>query len=202
MYTFTYNNFDRLPIIGGHCDYLTTSSDHWGYYNGSTGNDKEVNPIYSHYGMLSEIQYPTGGVTTIEYGNHWYNSYRNPYHDGMVYIRDLSQYNGAECLIAGGLRVERLANYENDNKDKLLSEHVFFYYDGQLSTLPVIKFIYDNSIPASYKPYMPVPMANIFGYHIGYSSVLETIYSENESQRLYEYSNFSFCPFIIGSHHF
>lgn len=191
VYTFTYNNFDRLPIIGGHCDYLTTSSDHWGYYNGSTGNDKEVNPIYSHYGMLSEIQYPTGGVTTIEYGNHWYNSYRNPYHDGMVYIRDLSQYNGAECLIAGGLRVERLANYENDNKDKLLSEHVFFYYDGQLSTLPVIKFIYDNSIPASYKPYMPVPMANIFGYHIGYSSVLETIYSENESQRLYEYSNFS-----------
>lgn len=192
IYSFKYNLFDRLPTIGGHCDYLTTSSDHWGYYNGSTGDNKDANPTYSQFGMMTEIKYPTGGVTTFEYENHWYNSVRNPYHDGMISAISLPQSEEANQMIAGGLRIKRVTNYEDENKDKILSEHSYEYFDGQLSTIPGTLFITDNYVSGSYKPYLPVPLANIFGYHIGYSKVLETICGiEEDSQNWYEYSNFS-----------
>lgn len=190
-YKFEYNHFEKLPTIGGHCDYLTANSDHWGYYNGTYGDSKDVNSTCSQYGMLTEIQYPTGGVTTFEYSNHMYKSYRNAYHDGMVNVIDLPKSKGAESLIAGGLRVMRIKNYENEKKKQLLYEHVFDYHDGQLSTLPGTLFAIDNNVAGTYKSYMPIPMANVFGYHIGYSKVYETIYSEKESQKWYEYSNFS-----------
>lgn len=190
-YTFKYNQFEKLPTIGGHCDYLTANSDHWGYYNGTTGNKKDVNPTCSQYGMLTEIQYPTGGVTTFEYSNHMYKYYRNVYHDGVESAINLPNARGAECLLAGGLRVTRISNYEDESKNQLISEHVFNYQDGQLSTLPTTLYISDQNIAGDYRPYTPLPTANIFGYHIGYSKVYETIYSEKESQKWYEYSNFS-----------
>lgn len=189
-YKFKYNQFEKLPTIAGHCDYLTTSSDYWGYYNGTIG-DHNVNPICSQYGMLTEIQYPTGGVTTFEYSNHFYNAYRNAYHDGMVSAITLPDSNGAEYRITGGLRVVRIMNYEDENKNQLLSEHSFVYQDGQLSTLPGILLIQDYYALGNIQPYIPVPMANVFGYHIGYSKVYETITSEKEIQKWYDYSNFS-----------
>lgn len=190
-YKFKYNQFEKLPTIGGHCDYLTTNSDYWGYYNGSYTGKKDVNTTCSQYGMLTEIQYPTGGVTTFEYSNHMYTYYRNAYHDGVERAINLPQANGAQCLAAGGLRVMRIANYEDESKNRLLSEHSYSYIDGQLSTLPGTLLILDNNTTGTYSPFIPIPMANVFGYHIGYSKVYETIYSEKESQKWYDYSNFS-----------
>lgn len=196
-YKFKYNHFEKLPTIGGHCDYLTTCSDCWGYYNGENNNSTYGEPVYyknivnptcSQYGMLTEIQYPTGGITTFEYENHRYGCYRNPYHDGMVYVRG----DYGELLMAGGLRIKRIVNYENEDKDRVLSEHFYSYYDGQLSIDPkYILLVEDNYALGNVKPYIPVPVANIFGYHIGYSRVHETICGKSESQRWYEYCNFS-----------
>lgn len=197
-YKFKYNQFEKLPTIGGHCDYLTTSSDCWGYYNGENNNYLTfeeslsemyiVNPTCSQYGMLTEIQYPTGGVTTFEYENHRYGSFRNAYHDGMVSV----QGNNGGQLMAGGLRVKRMINYENEAKDTVISEHYYSYYDGQLSTNPkYFMLVYDSYALGNVMTYIPLPVANIFGYHIGYSKVHETVYSKRELQRWYEYSNFS-----------
>ena len=77
-----YNDFNGLPMVDGRPDYLTQKMDYWGYYNGKT-RDRTVDEEKCKYGMLAEIQYPTGGVTTIEYECNRYDRYRNYYHDGM-----------------------------------------------------------------------------------------------------------------------
>lgn len=66
------------------------AQDHWGYYNGATSNtsliptaiipgtsppvvihgaDRQVNPAYSQFGILTRINYPTGGYTDFVYEN-------------------------------------------------------------------------------------------------------------------------------------
>ncbi len=192
MYRFRYNQFERLPTIGGHCDYLSPSSDDWGYYNGATDGSKNVNPTFSQFGMLKEIQYPTGGVTTFEYENHRYESVRNPFHDGMIPAITLSYSNGSSSLLAGGLRISSIVNYEDVNKNDVLSERFYSYYNGQLASFPGTLFLYDSYATGTFYPHLPIPLANVFGYHIGYSKVVEAISGENEdSEQLYQYSNFS-----------
>lgn len=81
-YTFGYDKSNFMPGI------LTNAIDHWGYYNGKTGNDdtdidptsmnvyydetiakdfKDPDADYSVTGTLSSITYPTGGRTDFEY---------------------------------------------------------------------------------------------------------------------------------------
>lgn len=198
-YKFVYNHFEELPTIGGHCDYLSSNHDHWGYYNGTSENN-EVDPTYSQYGMLTEIHYPTGGITTLKYNNHYYAAFRNECHDGMVYLKDLENYDGVplggvDHRIAGGLRVININNYNNARdleQQKAMSEHHYDYEDGQLATIPSYYIVVNPNGSGDFSAYTPVPMANIFGTHIGYSKVLEEVYTaEREVQKLYEYSNFS-----------
>ncbi|MCH2195208.1 hypothetical protein [Kordia sp.] len=78
-YSFDYNTSQMLP------DKQSFAQDHWGYYNGATGNtsliaipngiqisngaNREVNPEYSTACMLEKITYPEGGVTRLFYEN-------------------------------------------------------------------------------------------------------------------------------------
>jgi len=66
----------------------SAAQDYWGYYNGANSNtsiipsayfngtsillpgaNRYVNPNYSKFGILTRIDYPTGGYTTFEYEN-------------------------------------------------------------------------------------------------------------------------------------
>lgn len=89
QYKFVYNDLDHLPRR------LSYGQDHYGYYNGKTTNtslipkpeglaeqliyftiataNREPNPDFCRYGLLSKIIYPTGGSDTIIYeGNTMY----------------------------------------------------------------------------------------------------------------------------------
>ncbi|MEO1519047.1 MAG: DUF6443 domain-containing protein, partial [Bacteroidota bacterium] len=88
-YTFGYHQRDQLPPR------LSFAQDHWGYYNGKTGNqqftpfygggtlldhlrdyfsffqpaDRLVSETEAQYGMLIDFGYPTGGSARFEYGS-------------------------------------------------------------------------------------------------------------------------------------
>ena len=91
VYRFTYNNFENLPN-----DYLTTKEDHWGFYNGvsyyqAVGIPKSnleivrnPNSTYTQIGMLSSIQYPTGGVMDFVYEPNTYSRYLTHDRQSMV----------------------------------------------------------------------------------------------------------------------
>lgn len=99
-YQFEYERRDYLP------ERLSTSQDHWGYFNNVTnvnivpknivgyelenasynGADREPKPT-AVTGMLSKITYPTKGYTIFEYGNNSYYGEKKVYpplsYDGM-----------------------------------------------------------------------------------------------------------------------
>lgn len=185
-----YNDFNGFPIVDDHPDYLTQQMDYWGYYNGKTG-DKTVDEEKCKYGMLTEIQYPTGGVTTIEYESNRYDRYRNYYHDGME-LAYVDEDHAPGSRIAGGLRVKTLHNYEDTTHAKLLGRKDYTYSDGQLSIEPYgfLKEPVENRVGLSI--WVAMSMANMFGYHIGYSEVKEDALIDcDEMQTIYGYTNFS-----------
>lgn len=86
VHKFSYNDLSNLPVQ------LTMSKDHWGYYNGksnntlvpqhpdfeiqgrfpSAGANREPDPVYAQKGILSKIEYPTGGWEEINYESNKY----------------------------------------------------------------------------------------------------------------------------------
>ena len=116
-YRFRYNSFDKLPS-----DYLTTCVDHWGYYNGvdyykgigdkqNFYNYRNSNADSTALGVLTEIVYPTGGVTDFEYELNTY---------GKCLSNDRqSVYNASGN--GGGLRIKSIKSYDSAKKDVLLS---------------------------------------------------------------------------------
>jgi YD repeat-containing protein len=105
-YKFTYETSIPLPSK------LTTSLDHWGYYNGAYNNtiipssafdgapltpfgaNREVDDNYTQIGMLKQIEYPTGGKTQFEYeSNDFYNTTGEPiYEDGSIFLEASLNY--------------------------------------------------------------------------------------------------------------
>ncbi len=163
--------------------------DYWGYYNGKSG-DKTVDEEKCKYGLLTEIQYPTGGVTTIEYENNRYDRYRNYYHDCMELAYVDEDHSGNK--IAGGLRVKALCNYEDATLAKSLGRKEYVYYDGQLSIEPHQFLKKSIGSQGGFSVWVAMPMANMFGYHIGYSEVKEeAIIDGDEMQTIYGYTNYS-----------
>lgn len=86
-YRFYYLKGDQLP------DGFSKSKDHWGYNNGATNTtlipeiitidgyhklaNRESSPQYAPIGMLSRIQYPTGGYTDYEFELNTYSYLRD-----------------------------------------------------------------------------------------------------------------------------
>lgn len=221
VYKFKYNQFEKLPS-----DYLTTAVDHWGYYNGNPYNVKngsikpasfaatrEPNFTTTLYGSLSQIEYPTGGVTTFEYEQNAYGSYLSDDRQDV--------YSGAGK--AGGLRVKSIKDYEDQSLKNLLKEkdysydmptgiHPFGTRTGttyRCSGILFAKAKYywkDCQLPTCSKGYFTctmfhaasiIPLANSFGPSIGYSQVTETVKDlakqngQNIVKKVYTYSNLS-----------
>jgi YD repeat-containing protein len=120
-YTFAYNTTQLPPYrVNTFREVNSTAVDYWGYYNGQNGgqrpiptkvyNDmvtglpysqlipstinREANPLYTQAGVLTQVNYPTGGYASFEFENHQLPNY----------------YLGSTL---GGLRIKRLKYYES-----------------------------------------------------------------------------------------
>lgn len=123
-YRFKYIDKDSLPE-----SYLTTAIDHWGYYNGkpysipaegkfsSFKTSRDPNFTYAKCGSLSEIQYPTGGVSSFEYEENTYSFYQSDDRQSVV----------AENGFGGGLRIKSITEYDSPSHNTMLKKRTFEY---------------------------------------------------------------------------
>ena len=209
-YKFRYKDVDLLSK-----DCLTTAIDHWGYYNaynsgngydtngigGTTGQQfltyRNVNTMASQYGMLTDIIYPTGSCTSLEYEQNDFSSYQS---DDRAEMRDSIGF-------AGGLRIKSITEYEDSTKIRMNGKRTYSYKassisndsSGELFSRPKyewknwhtyfnshdylrIEYVTSNSI---------IPLSNTFGPHIGYSRVKET--NADGTSTVYVFTNISAC---------
>ena len=202
-YSFKYYNLNLLPT-----DYLTQAADHWGYYNGKDfqypnsyspswfKTQRDPDGEFSKYGMLTEIDYPTGGSSVIEYEPHTFSKRLS------LDRQSIKDSTG----IAGGVRVKSITDYDDINHTKMLSKRTFTYLDpvthrpsGELLVPPIYgwsNWLYNsnNGDDAHYhltqfRSTSIFPLSNSSGPHIGYSYIEES-FSDGSKTR-YVYSNIS-----------
>lgn len=164
-YGFVYKNISQLP------EYLSYDTDHWGFYGCTSRNPddadyKEPLPEYAGIGVLTEIIYPTGGRTILEFEPHQYS---------MIF----GSNDSPEGLkTAGGVRIKRIVNIPYDGSNPEIREYL--YGGGILEGKP----IYRNKVNllgsdgSSFSltesaSFSLSSLINNFGFHISYPSVTE-----------------------------
>lgn len=119
----TYYNFDydldlEMP------DPLTTSTDHWGYWNGKyeaidqvltflgsqekIDEKRAVNTNVASYAMLKKVTYPTKGEEKIEYEHNRYRFYLTRRKDCFGWDSNQATYDTP----FGGVRIKKLMMYD------------------------------------------------------------------------------------------
>ncbi|XZF15432.1 hypothetical protein ACTHGU_04790 [Chitinophagaceae bacterium MMS25-I14] len=153
LYSFSYNT-TMLP------GYQSYAQDHWGYYNGATGNtnllpndiivngrnvpggDRNVNPGFSNAGILQKIVYPTGGYTEFEFEN---NSY------GYECTGDVNEnlYQTLTATVTSACTGQTLANSQHTANFVIdHAQYVNFssYINNNSGTTPCTGAVYSTSI--------------------------------------------------------
>lgn len=209
FYRFKYQDKDKLPA-----SYLTTAIDHWGYYNGkaysipsdknfdSFKNTRNSNSAYTQYGSLSEIQYPTGGVSSFEYELNTYSAYQSDDRQSLI------KENGN----AGGLRIKSITEYDSPDHKTMLKKRTFEYTipgtnlsSGELFATPKYywpkwsAWCVGNKAKHEVETFRTssiIPLSNSFGPSIGYSYVTENVKDlknpqQNMMKTIYRFSNLS-----------
>jgi YD repeat-containing protein len=204
-YYFLYNS-PALP------PYNSNMLDHWGFYNGRNffaeypvtySYSKADFPAYvasrapnlslMQAGMLTEIRYPTGGYTSIEYEPHEY---------ALIAKRfPFTVENAAANTMCSGVRVKKITEVDNVSSTKNLKEYLYVknynnggtvssgvlggeaeYLDEGQWTFPSgtlsYWYWYDFSIE---------PLSFTGGNHVTYSEVVEKL--ADGSYTVYNYSN-------------
>lgn len=180
-YIFSYKNKNRLPA-----NYLTCITDHWGFNNGKTypsngfsASNKAPDAYYTDSGVLSEIQYPTGGTVQFEYELHDYTKVVNTKNRSNITVQPGT---------ASGLRIKRIiADHLTGNA----VTRAFFYREtpassvssGILNILPQYSYSisgkdcdnksFNISLTRS-MPVIPLTKDNE-GLYIGYTYVCEQV---------------------------
>lgn len=196
-YDFIYNT-QELP------NRLSKQQDHWGYYNGATGNDginsliptmvfgsvtidganREPNTTKTKARILTKIIYPTRGYTEFEYEAHDYG-----------YVGAVGPTTENE--FAGGCRIKKITDYDGISHDNdIIRKFIYrLQSDPEISSGVLLHrpkyFQYmdldDGSVgpaPDYSTTYVKifasstVPLTSIQGGHIGYREV-EVIYGNN-----------------------
>lgn len=193
-YDFKYYFPENIPN-----DRLAKLTDDWGYYNSGSFVKDEENPygidLYgSRFGALTEITYPTGGKTCLEYD----------IHDFSGCMADDRSVLESKTGKAGGLRIRKITEYDADGKKKLRQREFKYVHpetgssSGELFASP--RHSWENwyantdskssySKQSYYRNQSIIPLSNSFGPHIGYSCVKETEMDGN--YKIYKYQNIS-----------
>lgn len=208
-YRFKYIDKDSLPE-----SYLTTAIDHWGYYNGkpysipaegkfsSFKTSRDPNFTYAKCGSLSEIQYPTGGVSSFEYEENTYSFYQSDDRQSVI----------AENGFGGGLRIKSITEYDSPSHNTMLKKRTFEYdtpgtntSSGELFATPKYywpiwsAWCIDKNAKHEVETFRTssiIPLSNSFGPSLGYSYVTEKIWTPSSPQAImqktiYRFSNLS-----------
>ena len=152
VYKFDYNLRLTLPLP------LVTSTDHWGYWNDSTNitntnytegvynyltnidSRKASNPGLADIGLLSMIEYPTGGSSLIEYECNRYKYYFK-YSD----LFNFEQFTSQSINYCGGARVKKIMDFDNSSQQYCNIRHYKYstaineQETGVLNQLPIYK---------------------------------------------------------------
>ncbi len=201
-YKFRYDNYSSVPN-----NHLTDSVDHWGYLVGhavslpsppittSVANEYSISrnpdPIAMKYGSLTQIIYPTGGMSVLEYEPHDFSICSKP---DRVTLHDTTG-------IAGGLRIKSITLYDDTLSQIMLSRRTFSYKkqadatksSGQLYSRPIYwwdSWIADtgggsNASSSMFHTASILPLANSTGTHIGYTEIQETFLDGSENRYTY-----------------
>lgn len=140
-YSFKYKNRHLMR------PYLENITDHWGFDNGQkygmyfNPSFREPNATYTQNGILSSIQYPTGGVTTFEYESHDYAK--------VVDSKD-RRFVSLEQGVGGGVRIRKITS--DDGKGGGFTKEYFYrnsptatVSSGVLNATPEYRFVIDVS---------------------------------------------------------
>lgn len=211
-YRFSYNDTARLEP-----DYVTKAIDHWGYYNGreysnptltkgfeTFGQIRNPNFEYAQIGSLRQIQYPTGGVSVLEYEPNAFSQYLSDDRQSMVHATGMG----------GGLRIKSITEYDSPSCDKMLKRRTFEYnipgtntssgelfaypkyYWPQWSALCIDQDAHAQHKLETFHAASIIPLSNSFGPSLGYTYVTEKTMELTDTTKhigkvVYHYSNLS-----------
>jgi hypothetical protein len=190
---YSFNYYDTAGFGG------IWSQDYWGYHNGANnGHNLFVgypgcyagganrNPAWPamKQDVLTEVIYPTGGKTILEYEPHMAFKGRKP-DDNSIASSDayyVGAYNNFSLpATIGGLRVKRMLIYDPLTKDTIIRKFSYLLPDGNSSGFLYIppKMVSDVSFscPAStpgvqyYLSTHPMYMGNSSGQAVTYTKV-------------------------------
>ncbi|GAB6013139.1 hypothetical protein [Viscerimonas tarda] len=210
-YIFSYYNINQLP------GYLANKSDHWGFYNNNYApiecssnydypgyyNYREPDTTYAKYGVLTKIEYPTGGYTEFEFEAH---NYRKQLKE--------KRWEGCDSVpsnrFAGGVRIKRIKNSVSGEPASVMKE--YFYVSDYLQNKNnaskssgvlggQIRYYFINYVVKAYNHNNAKKSKSIFstntvlpscengmGSHIGYTEVIEK--NPDNSFTRYQFTNF------------
>lgn len=107
VYKFHYDGDNDLPARNSY------GEDNWGFSNGGGGTtliptftdenghtfagaDRDPDPAESIKGLLTSIEYPTGGTTSFQYEAHMYNNHAPGQRDSLTLTQNLNVHTGPE----------------------------------------------------------------------------------------------------------
>lgn len=213
VYGFDYTKVAELPT------YVSNQVDHWGFYCGRDADydlslpisamatkyseSREPNIEVAQYGVLSQINYPTGGFTRFVYEPHDYQKQVNDYRTGYESV--------STKMYAGGLRIKRIVSSSTGLEQDTCTMKQYYYVSDFLknknnasSSSGILcqrasYYFGNHTVPNYYsdgeyiisafcsKSILPFS-DNTNGTHIGYSQVIEQ--NADGSFSIYNFSNF------------
>ena len=213
-YIFQYNDINALPEYGGNY------TDHWGYFNNvnidghsysNLTNDRNTNTTFVKKGLLTQINYPTGGYTTFDWEAHDYSK--------VVSTTRVSLDNAPTPSFAGGCRISEIKSYASSTSNPIEKSYYYvknftnsasgLFSSGTLNGLPQYTFnitnrpcTFDTQNTISYNINSVNSLVsysfNSSGSPIGYSEVIEK--NGDGSYTKFLYTNFD--TDINGNSHF
>lgn len=217
-YEFTYHTDPQLSLP----PYCKSHTDHWGFNNGKMINVNVDFNDFGNYGLnfrspallekyyrlgsLSQIKYPTGGITKF-----WLEPHR--YSKEVKVKRWEGEDVLASNLTAGGLRIREIVSYDPGITIPSVTKKYYYltnfnaanpdtswaalssgilggraqYYWPDYKPLPETAGVVVEEDIFSTQSVLPVS-ENAMGAHIGYSQVIER--SSTEGWKVYQFSNF------------
>lgn len=198
-HVFSYNNPSIFTL-----PYLSFKTDHWGFYNGRSSSFADMpqsdatrtfasyyqarqptnDPITYLSGVLTKIQYPTGGSTTFDYEQHFYAKQ-------VGLDRSQAPTSLSANAPAGGLRIKKITSSATNGSSPNNFDLIKRYYYG-------LEYSAVNGTSSL--------SSGILGGQIQYSNPTYTVRASNDARLTYTETLFSVqstlpaCTIGQGSH--